>query len=275
MPVRHPRRSSRFWLILIVGAALGAAYLMDRALARAKGLVDAKLEQLERRARRLALRLVPADQRDWQGFVDGAAYLTDARVAVVSPFGVSGRPSVAVLGIPGRPSASDLRNDPIACRARRTRRGRAGAGASARRGLVRRGSGAGCRRAYTVLFSEARFVTRWPPFRVVKRRLLYAAAAALGIAGSARHRSPRRGAGSAASGGSSAQPGLIAEGAGWTEPVVDLGDDEIGQLAEAFDRMRRAARTARHGAPGVRGERLARAAHAAFLARGVPRADDR
>ncbi len=224
------RAKLAFWLILIVGAALGAAYLMI-VPSLERRLVDAKLEQLEQQARRLALRL-PADQRDWQGFVDGAAYLTDARVAVVSPFGEQ-PPSVAVLRDSGQADASDLRNDPIALQARRTRQ--------VERGRVERTEDSYAEVAVplsesiTVLFSDS-LRDSLATVQVVKRRLLYAAAAALGIAGalgivaaSVLARRIRR---------LERAAGLIAEGA-FDEPVVDLGDDEIGQLAEAFDRMRR------------------------------------
>ena len=55
-------------------------------------------------------------------------------------------------------------------------------------------------------------------------------------------------------------------------PIVDHGNDEIGELARRVRPDARAARAARQRAQGVRRERVARAANAAVLDRRVPRA---
>ena len=57
-----------------------------------------------------------------------------------------------------------------------------------------------------------------------------------------------------------------------TSRSADTGEDEVGQLAGAFERMRAAAGAARPRAARVHRERLARAADAALLARRLPRA---
>ena len=57
------------------------------------------------------------------------------------------------------------------------------------------------------------------------------------------------------------------------EPVVDTGHDELGELADAFERMRAAAGEPRPRPERVHRQRVARAADAALLARRLPRAD--
>lgn len=217
-------------LMLIVGGALAAAYLMIVPSLEQR-LVDAKLDQLEQQARRFAPQL-PANRLNWPGFVDGSAYLTDARVAVVSR--LSDAPAtLAVLQDSRQADSSDILTDPVALEATRT--------AALQRSRIDRPAGSFAEVAVpltediTVLFSDS-LADSLATVTVVKKRLLYAAGAALAIAGvlglvaasmlTRRLRRLERAAGN------------IAQGA-FDEPVVDLGDDEIGQLAEAFDRMRR------------------------------------
>jgi signal transduction histidine kinase len=223
------RAKLAFWLILVVGAALGAAYLMIVPSLEQR-LVEEKLDLLESR---VAAR-VPGPPRDttlWPGYVNTASALTDSRVAIVQL--LSENPArLSVLEDSRLQASTDLVRDPLALEA--------ATGGQAERGRVdRRGSSyaelalpAG---DYVVLFS-ASLEDSLATVRVVKRRLLYAAGAALGIAGllgivaaSVLARRIRR---------LERAAERIAQGA-FDEPVVDLGDDEIGQLAEAFDRMRR------------------------------------
>ena len=85
-----------------------------------------------------------------------------------------------------------------------------------------------------VLLLSASIEDQLATVRVVKRRLLYATgvalaiAAILGTAAAASARRIRR---------LERAANRIAEGA-FDEPVVDLGDDELGELAAAFERMR-------------------------------------
>jgi signal transduction histidine kinase len=217
-------------LMVIVGGALAAAYLMIVPSLEQR-LVDAKLDQLEQQAQRIG-RELPADRLRWPDFVGLAAYVTDARVAVVSRLS-DDPPTLAVLQDSRTSDSSDILTDPVALDAARTR--------ALQRGRVERPNGSYAEVAVpltediTVLFSDS-LADSLATVTVVKRRLLYAAAAALAIAGvlglaaasvlARRLRRLERAAGD------------IAQGAFGT-PVVDLGDDEIGQLAEAFDRMRR------------------------------------
>jgi signal transduction histidine kinase len=126
----------------------------------------------------------------------------------------------------------DIARDPIALEALRTMK--------VARGRVERGGSSYAELAIpdgnVVVLYSASLADSLATVRVVKRRLLYAAGGALGIAGvlgivaasvvARRIRRLERAA------------DRIAQGA-FDEAVVDLGDDEIGQLAEAFDRMRR------------------------------------
>jgi signal transduction histidine kinase len=217
-------------LMLIVGGALAAAYLMIVPSLEQR-LVDAKLDQLEQQARRFAPRL-PSDRLEWRNWVVSVAYFTDSRVAVVSPLSEN-PPTLAVLQDSRETDSSDILFDPVALDAART--------SKVERQRIDRPSGSYAEvavpltRDVTVLFSDS-LADSLATVTVVKRRLLYAAAAALAIAGclglvaasmlARRLRRLERAAGE------------IAQGA-FDEPVVDLGDDEIGQLAEAFDRMRR------------------------------------
>ena len=64
-------------------------------------------------------------------------------------------------------------------------------------------------------------------------------------------------------------------GGDFSNPIRADSDDELGQLAAAFDDMQQPARPARPGAQAVHRLRLARAAHADLLARRLPRAAGR
>ncbi len=76
------------------------------------------------------------------------------------------------------------------------------------------------------------------------------------------------------SAGSSGPANRIAEGQ-FDEPVVDLRRRRARRAGSRLRADARPARAARHGAEGVRRQRLARAPHAAVLARGLPRAHGR
>ncbi len=217
-------------LMLIVGGALAAAYLMI-VPSLERRLVDAKLDQLEEKARELGPRL-PTDRLGWPAFVDVTAYFTNSRVAVVSPLSEN-PPTLAILQDSRQVDSSDILADPVALEAARS--------GAVTRDRVDRPAGSYAevavpwRDQIVVLFSDS-LADSLATVAVVKRRLLFAAGAALAIAAALglvaaailarRLRRLERAA------------GRIAEGA-FDEPVVDLGDDEIGQLAEAFDRMRR------------------------------------
>ncbi len=220
-------------LLLIVGGALGGAYLMV-VPSLERRLVDDRLDDLQRDALEVAAAYSASNFSEplsLDGFAARAAVLYNARTVVYQVFGpspLSLRP-LADSGASGRPVTAD----PVALETAET--------SSITRGRVQR-----ARRPYgqvavpltpsgNVLLLSASIADQLATVRVVKRRLLYATGVALAIAailGSAaatlharRIRRLERAA------------NRIAEGK-FDQPVADLGDDELGELAAAFERMR-------------------------------------
>ncbi|MDH4177570.1 MAG: HAMP domain-containing histidine kinase [Thermoleophilia bacterium] len=220
-------------LVLIVGVAVLAAYVMV-VPSLERRLVDAKLDLMQKDARTLATALATRDLSGSIGlgsFVAGAASTFDARVAVL---GVLGPPlELTMLADSAGGEAGSLLEDPVALQS-------AQSGAIVR-GRVTRESGTYAAVAVPLLPSGGVMVLtsslsdQLATVRLVERSFALAALAAAGIAlvlGSAaaavharRIRRLERAA------------NRIAVGH-FDEPVVDLGDDELGQLASAFDRMR-------------------------------------
>jgi signal transduction histidine kinase len=219
-------------LLLIVGGALGGAYLMV-VPSLERRLVDERIDELERDARSTAYAYLASDlSRPLAAdrFVDDAALLANARVVVFQVFGPEPL-SLRTLA-DSAAGAGALGKDPVALEAARTTR-------------VQRGRVARLGRPFgevavplfpgNVLLLSSSIEDQLATVRVVKRRLLYATGVALAIAailGSAaatlharRIRRLERAA------------NRIAKGK-FDEPVVDLGDDELGELAAAFERMR-------------------------------------
>ena len=226
-------------LLLIVGGALGGAYLMV-VPSLERRLVDERLDELQtrrggdrvlvhpgRRARRLqraagASTASPTRRRSCRTRASsstrssGPSPCRCGRSRTPPP---TRRARSATTPV-GLETAAGLAHRPRPCRAR-------AAGRSPR---------SRCRSSRaTCCSSRRRSRTSSRRVRVVKRRLLYATGVALAIAailGSAaatlharRIRRLERAA------------NRIAEGE-FDEPVVDLGDDELGELAAAFERMR-------------------------------------
>jgi signal transduction histidine kinase len=222
------RAKLALWLILIVGAALGAAYLIVVPSLEQR-LVQSKLDVLEGQARRF---LLPSESSEpSRDYVFTAAFITSSRVAIVQLLSEN-PPRMTVLEDSRLQRNPDITRDPIALEALRTRK--------VAKGRVERGGSSYAELAIpdgsVVVLYSASLADSLATVRVVKRRLLYAAGGALGIAGvlgivaaSVLARRIRR---------LERAADRIAQGA-FDEAVVDLGDDEIGQLAEAFDRMRR------------------------------------
>ena len=218
-------------LLVIVGGALGGAYLMV-VPSLERQLVDARIDQLEEdglnaadgyplidqtiRSRSTTSPRSPRPSRRAGRRVPGAR----ARAADA---GDAGRLGTARRLHPKRPRREADRGDVVAlprpCRA---------AGAPVRRVGVPLLDG-------NVLLLSASIEDQLATVRVVKRRLLYATgvalliAAILGSAAATVHARRIRRLERAAN--------RIAEGQ-FDEPVVDLGDDELGELAAAFERMR-------------------------------------
>jgi signal transduction histidine kinase len=220
-------------LLLIVGGALGGAYLMV-VPSLERRLVDDRLDELQRDGLELAGAYSTRDFSQpfaLDNFVATFALVYNARTVVYQVFGPSPfmlRP-LADSGVTGR-SVSDDRIALETARSTQLTRGRVQrAGrpyAEIAVPLVTTGN---------VLLLSAPIEDQLATVRVVKRRLLYATGVALAIAAilgstaAALHARRIRRLERAAN--------RIAEGK-FDQPVVDHGDDELGQLAAAFERMR-------------------------------------
>ena len=236
MKLRLPggiRTSLTVALLLIVGGALGAAYLMV-VPSLERRLVEDRLDELQRNGVELAAAYSTRDFSQpfaLDNFVATSALVYNARTVVYQVFGpspLSLRP-LADSGV----SARSVADDPIALETARTTglaRGRVEHDgrpyAEVAVPLVTTGN---------VLLLSASIDDQLATVRVVKRRLLYATgvalliAAVLGSAAAAVHARRIRRLERAAN--------RIAEGK-FDQPVVDQGEDELGELAAAFERMR-------------------------------------
>ena len=220
-------------LLLIVGGALAGAYLMV-VPSLERRLVDERLDELQRDANSTAYSYARQDFSNplaIDDFVDACVDCRErARVVVFQVFGPP--PSLRPLA----DSAPTIRLDQ---RGRDRARGRAGPrgspGAGSTGAVVPFGEVALPLLSGNVLLLSTPLEDQLATVRVVKRRLLYATgvalaiAAILGSAAAALHARRIRRLERAAN--------RIAEGQ-FDEPVVDLGDDELGELAAAFERMR-------------------------------------
>jgi len=223
-------------LLLIVGGSLGGAYLMV-VPSLERRLVDERLDELQRDAEATAYSYTRADARgDFaeplavDSFATAASLLTNSRVVVFQVFGTE--PLSLQTFADSAATAGRISEDSVSLETARETR--------VARGRVDRGGKPFAEVAVplvsgNVLLLSAPIEDQLATVRVVKRRMLYATGVALAIAailGSAaatlharRIRRLERAA------------NRIAKGE-FDEPVVDLGDDELGELAAAFERMR-------------------------------------
>jgi two-component system OmpR family sensor kinase len=217
-------------LVLIVAGALGTAYLIV-VPSLERQLVDQRLDRLEVQIRAMAQEL-PAERFEWRQRVEVFAERTNARVVV---FTVLSRnpPTVTVFEDSrraGRPR--DVIDDPIAIRTV--------VSGSVERGRVIEDPGDWAEVAApidreTVMLFRASLADSLATVRLVQRRLLLATGFALVLAlllgltaaGMLAHRLRRL----------ETAADRIARG-DFDVPIVDRGNDEIGQLAGAFDQMR-------------------------------------
>jgi signal transduction histidine kinase len=219
-------------LLLIVGGALAGAYVMV-VPSLERRLVDGRLDELQRDANATALSYARQDfsnPLEADAFVDAWSIAANARVVVFQVFGptpLSLRPLADSASTPGTISEDDIAL--VAARTSRPARGRVD------RGGRPFGEVAIPLLSGNVLLVSTPLEDQLATVRVVKRRLLYATgvalaiAAILGSAAAALHARRIRRLERAAN--------RIAKGQ-FDEPVVDLGDDELGELAAAFERMR-------------------------------------
>ena len=215
-------------LVAIVAGALGTAYLIVVPSLEQR-LVDARLDSLESRAVELTNELTD-DTTIWDEVVDEFAVRTNARVALFTVLD-SNPPTLAVQAGGSR----GIDEDPIALEAATSRQ--------VERGRVTDGSEDYAEVAVprqfeaveTVMLYRIPLADSLATVELVERRLLLATAFALVLAlvlgltaaGMLAHRLRRL----------EAAADRIA-GGHFDTPIVDRGDDEIGQLASSFDRMR-------------------------------------
>jgi signal transduction histidine kinase len=231
-PLRSVGAKLSLALLLCVTAALGLVYAAV-APSLENRLVNSRLNDLERSAPALAQQLAKGNPYD-PDFFERAATTTNARVVLLQPLSRV-PPTLSVLeDSRGGASSADIKDDPLALGTSRD--------LTPRRSTVSRG---GVRfaevtvpvgRDGTVLLLAASLERALGDVSLVKRRLLIAGAVVLalvfvvGYAGSwvfaRRIRRLERAA------------ERIADGM-FDEPVVDSGQDEVGELARAFERMRR------------------------------------
>ena len=216
-------------LVAIVAGALGTAYMIV-VPSLERRLVDARLDQLESTAVGL-IRGLPRDTLLWQDRVEGYAVATNSRVIA---FGVlsKSRSALAVVADSRTRSSRDVARDPVALAAL--------ASGEVERGRVSHTEGDYADVAipvtveFVVLF-QAPLADSLATVELVRERLLLATAFALVLAlvlgltaaGMLSHRLLRL----------ETAAERIA-GGDFGAPIVDHGNDEIGELARAFDSMR-------------------------------------
>ena len=216
-------------LVAIVAGALGTAYLIVVPSLEQR-LVDARLDELEQNATELANDLPEEQQSLRDEDIDRIAVATNARVVAFSVVGTP--PELLVIADSNRRSSRDVTQDEIGLRA--------AARSQVERGRVTVGMEDYAEVAVPVgeemvVLFRAPLADALATVRLVERRLLLATAFALALAlvlgltaaGMLAHRLRRL----------EAAADRIA-GGHFDAPIVDRGEDEIGQLASSFDRMR-------------------------------------
>jgi signal transduction histidine kinase len=232
-PLRSVGAKLSLALLLCVAAALGLVYAAVAPSLESR-LIDSRLDDLNRSAPALAQQLT--SRRFDPNFFERAATTTNARVVLLKRLSrVKGAWVLnAIEDSQGSGSSGDVIDDPLALDTARDLRPRSS--------TVTRG---GQRFAEvtvpvgedgTVLLLSASLDRALGDVSLVKRRLLIAGAVVLGLvfvvgyAGSWVFANRIRRLERAAE--------RIADGM-FDEPVTDLGKDEVGELARAFERMRR------------------------------------
>ncbi len=215
-------------LVGIVAGALGTAYMIV-VPSLERRLVDARLDQLETVAVPLAHTL-PADTLDWQDRVETYAVQANARVVAFSVLSKN-KPALAVVADSRTKTSRDVAKDPVALRALQI--------GKVERGRVFHTGGDYANVAVPVtdaiVLFQAPLADSLATVRLVRERLLLATAFALVLAlilgltaaGMLSHRLLRL----------ETAAERIA-GGDFGAPIVDHGNDEIGDLARTFDQMR-------------------------------------
>jgi len=215
-------------LVGIVAGALGTAYLIV-VPSLERRLVDARLEALHGEAVKLA-KLLPADNLLWQDRVEEFGVRADARVIAFNVLSKTS-PALAVVADSQTRSSRGVAQDAIALSALVS--GKVESGQVARGGDEYADVAVPIDADTVVLFQAP--LTTAETVQLVKERLLLATAFALALAlvlgltaaGMLAHRLLRL----------ETAAERIA-GGDFDQPIVDRGNDEIGDLARTFDSMR-------------------------------------
>jgi signal transduction histidine kinase len=220
-------------LVVIIGGAQAAAYLLVVPTLE-HALVDARLGQLEKDAATISTQLAVRDASkplNLQTFADVYAAGFNTRVVV---FGVLGPPvALSRLADSFEEGTDAIEQSPTALEAART--GRVVSDTVRRGGTEYAEVAVPLLPSSGVMLLSTSLADQLATVRLVERRFLVATAVAVGIAltlgsiAAAMHARRIRRLERAAN--------RIAEGY-FDEPIADTGDDELGQLATAFDRMR-------------------------------------
>lgn len=216
-------------LMGIVAGALGTAYLIV-VPSLERRLVDARLDQLQELAVPLA-RSLSEDRLHWQENVEDFSTLTNARVIALDVLSTS-RPALASVADSQSRRSSDVATHSVALEAL--------VSGKVERGRVIDANGDNASVAVplgeeAIVLFEAPLADSLATVRLVEQRLLLATVFALVLAlvlgltaaGMFANRLLRL----------ETAAERIADG-DFGAPIVDRGNDEIGQLADAFDRMR-------------------------------------
>ena len=216
-------------LVGIVAGALGTAYMIV-VPSLERRLVDARLEQLAELGVPLA-KTLPEDTLRWQDRVESFGVETNSRVVAFSVLSKT-RSSLVVVADSRTNNSRDVQRDPIARAAMMSGDVEQGRVDGSNGGYAEVATPAG---PEAVLLFQVALADSLATVEIVRERLLLATAFALVLAlilgltaaGMLAHRLVRL----------ETAAERIA-GGDFGAPIVDHGNDEIGELARAFDRMR-------------------------------------
>ena len=216
-------------LVGIVAGALGTAYMIV-VPSLERRLVDARLDQLAELGVPLA-KTLPEDTLRWQDRVESFGVETNSRVVAFSVLSKT-RSSLVVVADSRTKSSRDVQRDPIARAAMTSGDMEQGRVAGSNGGYAEVAVPAG---PETILLFQVALADSLATVEIVRERLLLATGFALALAlilgltaaGMLAHRLVRL----------ETAAERIA-GGDFGAPIVDHGNDENGELARAFDRMR-------------------------------------
>jgi signal transduction histidine kinase len=225
--IRGIRARLALALAVVVAAALTLVYLIVVPSLRSE-LVQAKLDQLDEDAQ-IVVRTYESDITGAQQFSEVAASIVQARVVIFTVL----EDQLLIFGDSNTTSSLDVARDPIAARARRT--GQVERGTVGRRGRTFAEVAVPVEHAGVVILLSDSLADPLSSLSLMKRRLVVAGVIGLlfaviaGYAAASLHARRIRRLERAAD--------RIAGGR-FDDPVVDTGNDELGDLAGAFERMR-------------------------------------